>query len=489
MAQGVATSGRLTLISRRYLAPSRGSIVRSPGFHKVFLAVVDIVVIGLSFLIATEVVKRASGLSLTSDEYIATAIFSVLWIAIVAMFGTYALSQVRAGAIEYKRAMNASFTTAGIVSIICYLLNYEYPRLLFGVWMLAGVVMLSISRFIRRRAMQRLHRRNRFITPLLIAGSSRHADEVAAVLNREKWLGYRVKGVVTNDKVTATKLGLPVLGAMDNLPTIIKSNAAPAVVFAEGAFDSSAEFRRLAWQLEQSRVQMILAPTLADVSAERLEFRPVAGLPLVDVARPTAAKSLRWVKRSMDVLGSAFFLLTASHILLAAMIAIKLEDGGPIFFKQRRVGLNGEEFDCLKLRSMCVDAEARLAELQAKNEGAGILFKMKDDPRITRVGKIIRRFSVDELPQLWNVFRGDMSLVGPRPALPKEVAQYDFDTRRRLRVRPGLTGLWQVSGRSRLSWEDTVRLDLYYVDNWSLTQDMIILLRTAKAVVGSDGAY
>ncbi len=489
MAQGVATSGRLTLMSRRYLAPSRGSIVRSPGIQKLLMALADTAVIGLSFLIATGVAYEVRGYPMDAESYIATAVFTVLWLAILAVFGAYTSSQVRAGAMEYKRVINASFTTAGVISVICYLLSYEYPRMLFGAWMLAGMVLLTISRFIRRRIMQRLHRHNRFVTPLLIAGSSRHADEVAAVLNRENWLGYRVKGVITNDKVTSTKLGLPVLGAMDNLATIVKSNAAPAVVFAEGSFDSSAEFRRLAWQLEQSKVQMILAPTLADVSAERLEFRPVAGLPLVDVARPTAAKSLRWVKRSMDVLGSALFLILAGHILLAAMIAIKLEDGGPIFFKQRRVGLNGEEFDCLKLRSMCVDAEARLAELQAKNEGSGVLFKMKDDPRITRVGKIIRRFSVDELPQLWNVFRGDMSLVGPRPALPKEVAQYDSDTRRRLRVRPGLTGLWQVSGRSRLSWEDTVRLDLYYVDNWSLTQDMIILLRTAKAVVGSDGAY
>ena len=453
------------------------------------LALADTVVIALSFLVATGVAQGVRGYPMTTEGYVATAVFTVLWLAIVSMFGTYASSQVRAGATEYKRVINASFATAGGIGIICYLLNYEYLRLLFGVWMLTGMVLLTVFRLIRRRAMQRLHKHNRFITPLLVAGSSRHADEVAAVLNREKWLGYRVKGVITNDKVTSTKLGIPVLGSIDNLPTIVKVHAAPAVVFAEGSFDSSVEFRRLAWQLEQSRVQMILAPTLADVSAERLEFRPVAGLPLVDVARPTAAKSLRWVKRSIDVIGSALFLILTGHILLVAMIGIKLEDGGPIFFKQRRVGLNGEEFDCLKLRSMCVDAEARLDELQANNEGAGLLFKMKDDPRITRVGKIIRRFSVDELPQLWNVFRGDMSLVGPRPALPKEVAQYDFDTRRRLRVRPGLTGLWQVSGRSRLSAEDSQRLDLYYVDNWSVGQDVSILLRTAKAVFGSDGAY
>ena len=186
---------------------------------------------------------------------------------------------------------------------------------------------------------------------------------------------------------------------------------------------------------------------------------------------------------------SAVFLLLLSPILLVTAIAIKLEDGGPVIFRQPRVGLKGEEFYCLKFRSMVTDAEAKLAELQAQNEGAGVLFKMTNDPRITKVGKFIRRFSIDELPQLWNTFRGDMSLVGPRPALPKEVAQYEPDTLRRLDVRPGLTGLWQVSGRSNLSWEDTVRLDLYYVDNWSMTQDLMILVKTAKAVVGSDGAY
>ena len=449
----------------------------------------DIVAIVLSFWAATGIAGKISGYSLSDEGYLATAMVAVLWLVVIGMFGTYTPTQVRTGAAEYKQALTASLTAAGVISILSFLFDYEYPRMLLGVWMVIGMVVLSLFRFIRRYSLHRLHKRNKFVTPVLIVGSPSHADDIAKVLNREKWVGYQVRGVITDDQVTSTPAGIPVLGSLSKLPTLVKSNAAPAVVFAEGSFDSPANFRRLAWELEQSRVQMILAPTLADVSADRLDFRPVAGLPLVNVARPTAAKSLRWVKRFVDVIGSTLFLLMASHILLAAMIAIKLEDGGPIFFKQRRVGLNGEEFDCLKLRSMCVDAEARLDELQANNEGAGLLFKMKDDPRITRVGKIIRRFSVDELPQLWNVFRGDMSLVGPRPALPKEVAQYDFDTRRRLRVRPGLTGLWQVSGRSRLSWEDTVRLDLYYVDNWSLTQDMIILLRTAKAVVGSDGAY
>ncbi len=182
-------------------------------------------------------------------------------------------------------------------------------------------------------------------------------------------------------------------------------------------------------------------------------------------------------------------LLVAAPIIALVALAVKLEDRGPVFFKQTRVGRRGEEFECLKVRSMVVDAEARKAELEAQNEGAGVLFKMAKDPRITKVGRFIRRFSIDEVPQFWNVLRGDMSLVGPRPALPSEVAQYDSDTVRRLDVRPGLTGLWQVSGRSNLSWDETVRLDVYYVDNWSIMQDLSIMMRTAGAVLASRGAY
>jgi len=230
-------------------------------------------------------------------------------------------------------------------------------------------------------------------------------------------------------------------------------------------------------------------PALTDISSERLTARPVAGLPLVQVDRPQAMEASRWIKRTFDILGSSLFLLFASPILLAVAIAIKLEDGGPIFFKQVRVGRRGDEFECFKIRSMVVDAEARKAELESQNEGNGVLFKMARDPRITRVGQFIRRFSIDEVPQFWNVLRGDMSLVGPRPALPREVAQYDRDAVRRLDVRPGLTGLWQVSGRSDLSWDETVRLDVYYVDNWSVMQDVSIMMRTAGAVLASRGAY
>ncbi len=418
-----------------------------------------------------------------------TPLLGAVWLMLLGMFGAYKLRYQRAGAMEYQRVVLASFTMAGTVGIASYLVKGEFPRGLYVLLFGAGTVGLVLARFARRKLMGALHRRGAFLTPIIVAGDSGHVDAVAKVLRREVWLGYRVVGVVTSDRADQTPGGLPVLGSTPDVVSVIEEHDIATVIFAEGAFGGPAEFRRIAWDLEEHEIHMIVVPALTEISSQRLDVRPVAGLPLVDVDRPQAIEAARWIKRTFDVVGSAFLLLLASPLMGITALAIKIEDGGPIMFRQRRVGLKGEEFDCLKFRSMCIDAEARLAALTAQNEGAGPLFKMVNDPRITRVGRFIRRFSIDELPQLWNAFRGDMSLVGPRPALPTEVAEYDSDARRRLDVRPGLTGLWQVSGRSNLSWDDTVRLDLYYVDNWSMVQDLMILAKTAKAVVGSSGAY
>ena len=454
----------------------------------------DALLVSMAFIVAHatgSTIRTREAVLFSTDATVATASLALLllWLVALRVTGAYSSRHLSAGADEYKRVANASAIAAGIFGIACFLFKYDYPRLTFAIWIIAGVLLLWIARFVRRRIMQRLHMRGLLQTPVLVVGSAHHVDEVTVALRREKWAGYRIVGAITNDSRGKTATDLPILGEFDDVVDVICAQGIGTVIFAEGSFASPADFRRLAWQLEEHRVQMMVVPTMHDVSAERLEFSPLAGLPLVSVARPRALKSLRWTKRLADIVASALLLLVASPILLATALAVKLEDGGPVVFRQRRVGLKGEEFYCLKFRSMSVDAEARLAALQAKNEGAGVLFKMADDPRITRTGKFIRRFSIDELPQLVNTLRGDMSLVGPRPALPGEVAKYDDDTKRRLHVRPGLTGLWQVSGRSNLSWDDTVRLDLYYVDNWSFVRDLMILAKTAKAVLGSDGAY
>ncbi len=470
--------------SVRWIPPAR--------YQRFALIALDAALVASAFGVAilTRMALQDAGAAAISPEALAaTAALTVLWLLALRINGAYSIRHLGAGADEYKRVINASAASAGIFGIACFLLKYDYPRLTFALWIVTGVLLLWIARFVRRKIMQKLHLRGLLQTPVLVVGSGHHVDEAHVALRRAKWAGYKVVGAVTREQTQTTSKGLPVLGPFEDVAEIIRSRRIGTVIFTEGSFDSPSDFRRLAWQLEDHQVQMMVVPTMADVSAERLDFSPMSGLPLVSVARPRALKSLRWTKRAADVVASAVLLVLASPLLLVTALAIKLEDDGPVIFKQRRVGLKGEEFYCLKFRSMCIDAEAKVAALQAQNEGAGVLFKMADDPRITRTGKFIRRFSIDELPQLWNTLRGDMSLVGPRPALPSEVARYDQDTKRRLDVRPGLTGLWQVSGRSNLSWDDTVHLDLYYVDNWSAVRDLMILAKTAKAVLGSSGAY
>jgi exopolysaccharide biosynthesis polyprenyl glycosylphosphotransferase len=246
--------------------------------------------------------------------------------------------------------------------------------------------------------------------------------------------------------------------------------------------------RRLAWRLERVDVDLIVASALIDV-AGRTTIRPVDGLPMLHVDHARLRGSARAAKALVDRCGAALLLLVLAPLLAAVAVAIKRDSPGPVLYRQSRVGRDGAVFSIWKFRSMYVDADARLADLARLDEGAGVLFKIRDDPRVTRVGRYLRRFSLDELPQLVNVLVGQMSLVGPRPPLPAEVARYPADMLRRLVVKPGLTGLWQVSGRSDLPWEEAIRLDLRYVETWSLSLDLVILLRTVTAVVRTSGAY
>ena len=464
----------------------------APAARKAALALVDAIFITLATLAAH---AGRFGITFLDDNAgpDGTAwlyyVIPAAWMGMLAICGAYSLSHLQTGMVEYQRVALSSGFFASAIGIGCFLTKYDLSRGFFVLLFLIGVPALLLGRFARRQAFNRLRRQGLLQTPVLVAGSPSHVDEIARVLRREKWLGYQIVGAVTPAELEETPAGLPVLGRVCEVVDLVRDSEIAAVIFAEGSFPDSQHFKRMAWELEEHETQMIVVPALTDISSERLNPRPVAGLPLVHVERPQAMEASRWIKRLFDLVGSGLLLLVAAPIIAAVAIAIKFEDRGPVFFKQVRVGRRGEEFECLKVRSMVVDAEARKAALAAQDQGNGVLFKMARDPRITRVGHFIRRFSIDELPQLWNVWRGDMSLVGPRPALPIEVAQYDRDAVRRLDVRPGLTGLWQVSGRSDLPWDETVRLDVYYVDNWSVMQDLSILMRTAGAVLGSRGAY
>ena len=247
--------------------------------------------------------------------------------------------------------------------------------------------------------------------------------------------------------------------------------------------------KHLSWQLEGTAAELVLSSRLTDVAGPRISFAPVEGLPLIQVQIPSYEGGQHVLKRALDIAVASVALIPIALITPILALLVKLDSPGPLFFSQERVGRDGRTFQIMKFRSMKTDAEQQLATLKEQNEGAGLLFKMKDDPRVTRVGRILRKLSLDELPQFWNVLIGDMSVVGPRPPLPSEVTAYDGTVFRRLYIKPGITGLWQVSGRSDLSWDESVRLDLRYVENWSVMNDLQIMWRTAKVMVRPSGAY
>jgi exopolysaccharide biosynthesis polyprenyl glycosylphosphotransferase len=247
--------------------------------------------------------------------------------------------------------------------------------------------------------------------------------------------------------------------------------------------------RRLAWKLEKMGTDMCVAPALLDVAGPRTTIRPVAGLPLLHVEHPELSGARQVMKALFDRAAAAAVLLMLAPFFVLIAFAIRLREGGPVLFRQNRAGKDGRTFTVFKFRTMVLDAEEQKAQLTVRNEFDGIIFKIRRDPRVTRTGAWLRRYSLDELPQLFNVLLGDMSLVGPRPHPLEETAKYGDDVRRRLVVKPGLTGLWQVNGRSDLSWEESVRLDLRYVENWSFALDLQILWKTFAAVARGSGAY
>ncbi|GCD90680.1 sugar transferase [Nocardioides sp. LS1] len=427
----------------------------------------------------------------SSSLRVAGPLMMVGWLLAISTAGGYTRNVFGAGTDEYRRVLNASLVAAGLAGVGCYLAKFSLSRGFFVLAFALGIPALILGRSLLRRAVHQARRRGALQQRVLIAGSRSHIDEIASVLRREPWLGYHVVGALTPayDLSEETKSGIPVLGHTDEATEVVKEAGVDVIFFAGGGVGSASQMRKFVWEVEQHDVQVVVAPSVTDISSERIRVRPVGGLPLMHIDPPTAIDASRIGKRVFDMVGSLALLLVFAPLFLLTALRVKGHDGGPVLFRQTRIGRDGREFGCLKFRTMVTDAEELLARLHAEHGHGEGLFKLKEDPRITGPGQWMRRFSIDELPQLVNVLRGEMSLVGPRPPLPREVATYDDDTHRRLRVRPGMTGLWQVSGRSDLSWSEAVRLDLYYVDNWSMLQDLTILSKTVGAVFSSRGAY
>jgi exopolysaccharide biosynthesis polyprenyl glycosylphosphotransferase len=376
------------------------------------------------------------------------------------------------------------------LAIAAYVTKTDFARGFVAIAFPLGTALLFLARWWSRQWLTRLRTtKDDWSHRVLVLGDAGHVDHLVQELKRSPGAGYAVVGVCLPSGGPETQVAdVPVVGSLATVISAIDALRADTIAVTATPGITAPVLRRLAWELEDRDVDMILAPALTDVAGPRIHVQPVAGLPLLHVAQPEFSGPRRLVKNTFDAGVAAVAVVVLSPVLLAVAVAVKLTDRGPVLFRQIRVGRTGEEFNAYKFRSMVVDAERRLPELRGPNEGAG-LFKMRDDPRVTRIGRFLRRYSLDELPQLFNVLKGQMSLVGPRPPLPAEVAQYPNEMRRRLLVKPGITGLWQVSGRSDLSWDESVRFDLYYVENWSLTSDLIILWRTVRAVFRGTGAY
>lgn len=478
----------------RVATGSRNRVVRLLPFAT---AIIDIVVITVALLLA--VLWRNSihmpGQVQDFDAGHRLNIYAPMilagWLLVTWIMGGYRNDVFGAGVDEYKRVLYASGVAAALTGLVCYLAKEQLPRGFFLIAFTLGAVLLLLTRYVVRQLIQRARAKGHLGYRVVIVGTEGHVDEMGGVLKRESWLGYNVIGAVLPScgRKSATEQGIPLLGDAAAVAEIALISDADIVFLAGGAFESATQLRQVAWDLETEDVQVMVAPSVTDVSNERVRFRPVGGMPLIHIDKPRGQRAIRWAKRSFDLVGSMALIVAFSPIMAFAAFRIWAFDRGPVMFKQPRIGRDGDEFECFKFRTMVTNAEELLADLHKQQGYDGGLFKMEDDPRITKPGNWLRRFSIDELPQLFNVFRGDMSLVGPRPPLRREVAQYDDFARRRLAVRPGMTGLWQVSGRSDLSWDEAIRLDLYYVDNWSMFQDLAILMRTFSAVFGSKGAY
>jgi exopolysaccharide biosynthesis polyprenyl glycosylphosphotransferase len=422
-----------------------------------------------------------------------SVILIMAWVAFLAMFGTRDSRVIGTGNNEYKRVVDATVRLFGIVAIFAFLLQLDLARGYIVLSLPVGTLALLASRWIWRQWLTAQRAKGRYSSRVLLVGSRVSVTAIARDLNRAPQAGYVVVGAcVPGDTIGEYLLGrIPVSNNLDQLQTTMEAAGADTVVVTSSDELPPERIRELSWSLEPGRQHLVLAPSLTDVGGPRIHMRPVAGLPLIHVETPRYEGLKRFSKRAFDVLSSASLILVLSPLFVAVAAGVKLSTPGGVLFRQDRVGLDGARFKMLKFRSMVVDAESQLTVLQAaaRAEGNSVMFKMKNDPRVTPIGGFMRRFSLDELPQLFNVLGGSMSLVGPRPPLEREVAIYEHHVHRRFLVKPGITGLWQVSGRSNLSWEDTVRLDLYYVENWSITGDLMILWRTARAVLARDGAY
>ena len=411
----------------------------------------------------------------------------VAWMVMLQLYNTRDYRVLGGGSQEYKNIADSTARLFGLVAVVSYLFKLDVARGYILIALPLGIVVLMFSRWMWRQWLSIKRRNGEYSARVVLVGSPATALHIARELARHPEEGYHVVGACVTRGAAGEMLpgtSIRILGGVDDSLRALDEASADTLVVTGAEELGPQQIKKLSWGLEAGQRHLIVAPSLTDIGGPRIHTRPVAGLPLIHVETPRYAGSKLFTKRLFDILGSGALIATLSPVLIVLAIMVKATSPGPVLYRQERVGLNGNHFHMLKFRSMRVNADAELQSLlAAQGSNDKPLFKVQNDPRVTSIGRLLRKHSLDEFPQLFNVFFGSMSLVGPRPQRDGEVALYDDAARRRLLLKPGMSGLWQVGGRSSLGWEDAIRLDLYYVENWSITGDIVILWRTVKAVL------
>ncbi|GIH25370.1 exopolysaccharide biosynthesis polyprenyl glycosylphosphotransferase [Acrocarpospora phusangensis] len=459
----------------------------SPGWtvrYRVSAAVSDIICAFLAG--AAAVLLRFGEVTPYVEPYVLlSGTLPLLWVIVMGLNRVYEPRLIGVGSEEFRRIAQSGIAVIAAVAIAAYVTKTDVARGYVVLALPLMTILTLLGRYGLRRGLHRRRSRGGCMRRVVAVGHPEAVADLVRLFRRERYHGMDIVAACLPKE--GPDVGVPVLGDFSDVPLVVNSiNADTVAVLACPEFDGVA-LRRLAWLLERSRTDLVVAPALMEVAGPRTTIRPVAGLPLLHVEHPELAGVRRLIKNGFDRLVAGLILVLLSPLLAGLAVAVKATSSGPALFRQTRIGRDGKEFTILKFRTMAQDAEHR--KIQLVSDADGVLFKIRRDPRITPLGARLRRYSLDELPQLINVVKGHMSLVGPRPPLPEEVARYGDDVRRRLLVRPGMTGLWQVNGRSDLSWEESVRLDLRYVENWSLMLDLQILWKTWSAVARGAGAY
>jgi len=447
----------------------------------------------INLTLQSESQSRILTLSLTPVAR--AVVMGVAWMLILSFSRSRDRRVIGSGTEEYKRVFNSGVWLLGTLGMAALFFKLDVSRLFVAMSLLVGTFALLISRFCWRKWLRKRRANGIDTSKVAIQGPPNLVEELVEKLRKDRFSIYAPVLLFARNQAEADllkHLGLQIEVGFDDPATVLDKNGVEGLILLGSDNLSGGELKRVSWNLEKSAARLIVAPGLLEATGPRTHTRPVAGMPLIEIESPTFEGARFIIKQSVDILLSIIFAIILSPVILITALAVKFGDGGPVFFRQERHGRDGQIFHMLKFRSMRVGADKQHEEMKKLNEADLVntnMLKLPNDPRITKVGKFIRRYSIDELPQLFNVIGGQMSLVGPRPPLPNEVAEYEQHVYRRLLVKPGITGIWQVSGRANLSWEETVRLDLDYVENWSLIGDFVILLKTVGVVFNARGAY